>query len=482
MGLPIRRSESHPRPEAELEANELAVLLKRFRAQAGLSQQTLADRALVSMQAISALERGYRKAPYRATLDRIADALALTPEARRELEDSVRRSRAARPAEADVTPQHNLPRQLTSFVGRDDVVREITDLVENAPLVSIVGTGGAGKTRAAIEVGMRSRKRFPHGVWYVELAPLNDASLLPRAVAAALHVQESSSRPLVDTLVAFLARKRLLLILDNCEHVISEARALAGTLLRDSPGVSLLATTREPLNVTGERAYRIPSLAVPAHATSPEEATTYGAVALFADRVRAADSRFELTEENLHSVVEICRRLDGLPLAIELAAARASVLSTGEICENLDRVFDVLTGENRASVPRQKTMRAVIDWSYALLSTQAQLLFDRLAVFAGGFTRSTATTVCSGETIPDQDVLELLSSLIAQSLVMVEFAHGTARYHLLEATRQYALEKLDERGERNALQHRHTVGLLGVATRLDRIWYEAAERSWFREA
>lgn len=482
MGLPIRRSESHPRREAEQGANELAVLLKKFRAQAGLSQQTLADRALVSMQAISALERGYRKAPYRATLDRIADALALSPEARRELEDSARRSRVARAAEPDIVPQHNLPRQLTSFVGRDDVVREITDLVENAPLVSIVGTGGAGKTRAAIEVGMRSLQRFPHGVWYVELAPLNDATLVPRAVAAALHVQESSSRPLLETLVAYLARKHLLLILDNCEHVISEARVLAGTLLRDCPGVSLLATSREALNVTGERTYRIPSLAVPARTMSPEEATTYGAVALFADRVRAADSRFELTEENLHSVVEICRRLDGLPLAIELAAARASVLSTGEICENLDRVFDVLTGESRASVPRQKTMRAVIDWSYALLSTQAQLLFDRLAVFAGGFTRSTATTVCSGEAIPDQDVLELLSSLIAQSLVMVEFAHGTARYHLLEATRQYALEKLDQRGERNALQHRHTLGLLGVATRLDRVWYDAAERSWFAEA
>ncbi len=493
MVQPIRRSESHQHRGVELEPRrsssrdaegtaELAVLLKKFRVQAGLSQQTLADRALVSMQAISALERGYRKAPYRATLERIADALALSPQARQALENSARRARGSRPVESDLAPRHNLPRQLTSFVGRDDVVREIMQLMESSPLVSIVGTGGAGKTRAAIEVGMRSFNRFRHGVWYVELAPLNDPALVWHAVAAALHVQESSSRTLLDTLVAYLSQKQLLLILDNCEHVISESRAMAGSLLSETPGIALLATTREPLSLTGERTYRIPSLAVPSQKMSPEDATAYGAVALFTDRVRASDSRFELTDDNLQSVVEICRRLDGLPLAIELAAARASVLSTGEIAENLDRVFDVLTGDHRASVPRHKTMRAAIDWSYALLSTQAQLLFDRLAVFAGGFTRRTATAVCADDTIPQQDVLELLSSLIAQSLVMVEFPHGSARYHLLEATRQYAMEKLAERGERNALEGRHAIGLLDVAVRLDRDWYDAAEQSWFREA
>ena len=208
----------------------------------------------------------------------------------------------------------------------------------------------------------------------------------------------------------------------------------------------------------------------------------YGAVALFADRVRAADLRFEVTAENVKPVVEICRRLDGLPLALELAAARASVLSPREICDRLDRVFDVLTEGRQASVPRHATMRAVIDWSYELLSSQARLLFDRLAIFAGGFTLETATTVCADENIPQQDVLESLSSLVAQSLVMVDFAHGSTRYHLLEATRQYALEKLAKRGERQMLAHRHALALLAVAVRLDRDWYGAPERSWFREA
>ncbi|MBV8371900.1 MAG: tetratricopeptide repeat protein, partial [Candidatus Eremiobacteraeota bacterium] len=215
---------------------------------------------------------------------------------------------------------------------------------------------------------------------------------------------------------------------------------------------------------------------------SPDEAVKYGAVALFVDRVRAAASRFLLTAENVQPVVNICRLLDGLPLAIELAAARASVLSPREICDRLDRVFDVLIAGPHASVPRHATMRAVIDWSYELLSSQAQLLFDRLAIFGGGFTLDTATTVCVDENIPQQDVLELLSSLISQSLVMVDFANGRARYHLLEATRQYALKKLEKRGERQVLANRHTLALLQVALRLDRDWYGAPERSWFCEA
>ncbi len=434
------------------------------------------------MQAISALERGYRRAPYRATLERIADALALAPEARQALERSARRSRGARGGEQDASPRHNLPRQLTSFLGREDDVRKIVDLMESAPLVSIVGTGGAGKTRTAIEVGMQSLERFPHGVWFVELAPLNDPALVANALAGSLRIQESPMRPLLETLFTYFAQRRALIILDNCEHVISQARALAGALLRECPSVALLTTSREALNVMGELTYRLPSLAVPPRSMPPEEAATYGAVALFADRVRAADSRFEVTQENVEPVVEICRRLDGLPLALELAAARASVLSTREICERLDRAFDVLNGDGRASVPRHQTMRAVIDWSYALLSTQAQLLFERLAVFAGGFTLDMAQTVCADESVPPQALLELLSSLIAQSLVVVEFPDGTARYHLLEATRQYALEKLERRGEREALGRRHALALLDVASRLDGDWYAASERSWFREA
>ncbi|HEX3458090.1 MAG TPA: AAA family ATPase, partial [Candidatus Baltobacteraceae bacterium] len=249
----------------------------------------LAERALISAQAVSALERGFRRAPYRATLERIADALALSDEAREALERSAHRSRGPRLVERERAPLHNLPRQLTSFLGRDAVVAEIGEFVESAPLVTIVGTGGAGKTRAAVEVGRRLLGQFAHGVWFVELAPLSDPALVPQALAGALHVQESPRRSLLETLIAFLAHKCLLIILDNCEHVISQTRAVAASLLRDCPSVALLATSREALSITGERTYQIPSLAVPKQSRpSPVEAAKYGAVALFVDRVRAA--------------------------------------------------------------------------------------------------------------------------------------------------------------------------------------------------
>jgi predicted ATPase/DNA-binding XRE family transcriptional regulator len=462
---------------------DLATLLKTYRVRAGLSQQMLAERALISVQAVSALERGYRKVPYRNTLERIADALGLPPEARAALELSARRARGSRIAEHDVAPPHNLPRQLTSFLGRDQVIDEIAQLVETAPLVSIVGTGGAGKTRLAVEAGARLLSRFPDGVWFVELAPLSDPSLVAHALASTLHVQESPHRPLLETLGSYLSRKRMLLIFDNCEHVIAQARNVIGSLLPESPTVSVIVTSREALSISGERVYRIPPLAVPPRGElTPDDALKYGAVALFADRVRAADSRFSVTPDNVEAVVEICRRLDGLPLALELAAARASVLSPSQICERLDRAFDLLTGRGASALARHETMRAVIDWSYALLSSQARMLFDRVAIFVGGFTLETATAICSDEKLRSEDVLELLSSLITQSLVMVDFARGEARYHLLEATRQYALEKLAERGERQVTAERHAIAFLGLAERLDRDWYTAQERSWFSEA
>ena len=462
---------------------ELATLLKGLRVRAGFSQQELADRALVSVQAVSALERGYRKAPYRKTLERIADALGLSAEVRATLELSARRARSSRGVEPETIAEHNLPRQLTTFLGREAVVEEITELVTVAPLTSIVGTGGVGKTRVAVEVALQLRKRFPDGVWFVELAPLNDPALVEQALAGVLRVQESPHRPLLTTLLSHLAQKRLLLIFDNCEHVISQARRVVGSLLHDCPSVALLVTSREALSIAGERVYRIPPLGVPRHkVTSPEEAITYGGVALFTDRVRAADARFALTSENVEPVVEICRRLDGLPLALELAAARASVLSLRHIAERLGDLFELLTASGHAAFPRHETMRAAIDWSYTLLSSQARLLFDRLSIFTGGFTLEAAAAVCADETLLSGDVLNLFSSLIAQSLLVADFAHGDARYYLLEATRQYALEKLIERGDQPSLALRHARAFLSTAERLDRDWYGAYERSWFREA
>ncbi|HEV3092040.1 MAG TPA: helix-turn-helix domain-containing protein [Candidatus Cybelea sp.] len=464
-------------------ALELATLLKTLRQQAGLSQQMLADKALVSVQAVSALERGYRKVPYPKTLERLADALSLAPEARAALEESARRARGMRLQEQDVTPSHNLPRRLTSFLGRESVVKEITSLVKSAPVVSVVGTGGVGKTRVSIEVANLLLGDFPDGVWFVELAPLGDPELVAHALASALGLQESPRTPLLDTLLAYLANRQVLVVIDNCEHVIEQARRVVGSLLRELPKVKFLTTSREALTIVGERVYRLPSLAFPEHnRISPEEALTFGAVALFVDRVSAADARFTVTKDNVGPIVEICRRLEGLPLAIELAAARATVLSPRQISERLDSIFDLLVPSDHAALPRHQTMRAVIEWSYVLLSTQARLLLDRLSIFASGFSLEAAADVCTDVRLPEGDVLQLLSTLIAQSMVMVDFSRGEARYHMLEATRQYAMERLIAAGELEAIARRHARSCLRVAQRLDKDWYGADERTWFADA
>jgi predicted ATPase/transcriptional regulator with XRE-family HTH domain len=461
---------------------DLPSLLRRFRTQAGFSQQTLADRALISVQAVSALERGSRKVPYRYTLDRIADALSLSQEERTELESSARRARGQHLDEPVGVPAHNLPRQLTSFFGRAGVLKEIVLLLARTPLVSIVGTGGAGKTRLAVAVASALLGKFGDGVCFVDLSPLSDPGLVPQALAGALRVEESPKRSLVETLVAYLAQKRLLIVLDNCEHVMSGARAIAGIVLSECPEIRLLATSREALAVGGERAYRIPPLDVPRGTPTPEEALRHGAVELFVDRMRAVDTQAAITPENVEPIVEICRRLDGLPLALELAAARTAVLSPSQLCERLDRIFDVLAKNEGAAISRHETMRAVIDWSSALLPSHARLLFARLAVFVGGFSLESATAVCSDERLPSSGLLESLTSLAAQSLITVDFEGGGARYHLLEATRQYALEKLEQHGERAAIAQQHGVAFLHMAERFDSEWYNAAERSWFREA
>ncbi|MGC1333906.1 MAG: tetratricopeptide repeat protein, partial [Candidatus Cybelea sp.] len=246
---------------------------------------------------------------------------------------------------------------------------------------------------------------------------------------------------------------------------------------------TFITTSREALSVAGERVYRLPSLAVPEQRNIlPEDALKFGAVALFAERVRATDASFAVTRENISPIIEICRRLDGLPLAIELAAARATVLSPRQIADRLDRIFDLLVPNDDGSVPRHQTMRAVIEWSYALLSSPMRLLFDRLSIFASSFSLETATTVCADPSLPGEDMLELLSSLISRSMVMVDFSRGEARYHIIEATRQYALERLAERGERQSISQRYALTCLQVAQRLDRDWYAADERTWFRDA
>jgi predicted ATPase/DNA-binding SARP family transcriptional activator len=379
---------------------------------------------------------------------------------------------------------NNLPRQLTSFVGREQVEMQIVELIREFRLVTLVGAGGVGKTRCAVEVGVKMLDNFGDGVWLTELAPIADQSVVVHVVGRALSVQEVPGRPFLDAVLAFLKRKQLLLILDNCEHVIEETQAIANAILRSCPSVRILATSRETLNIAGENVFRMPSLAVPSEgkALTPQETLHFGAPLLFTDRALSIDSRFALTEENLSPVVEICRRLDGIPLAIELAAARVKVLSPRDIVQRLDERFRVLTGGDRSALPRHQTMRALIDWSYDLLADEERGLFRKLSIFAGGFTLESACAVCSADTSDEIAMLDLLARLVDKSLVQSEPNTNGTRYRLLESTRQYARERMTERGEYEGVARAHATAFLILGEELYRSYDTMPDRAWAARA
>ncbi len=349
---------------------------------------------------------------------------------------------------------NNLPVRRTAFVGREHELSEVKDLLDRHHLVTLVGSGGVGKTRLAIQAGAELLDRYPDGVWFVDFAPITDPKLVVSVVAQALGMSQVG-RPLGDAIPHWLKRKKLLLIFDNCEHVLGPAAELTGSILATTD-VRILTTTREALGIEGEAVHRVPSLAVPAEAAALKvnEALNYGAVALFADRARASDTRFVLTDDTAPIVAEICHRLDGIPLAIELAAARVKVLSISNLAQRLNERFKLLTGGSRDALPRQKTLSALIDWSYDLLAPQEQLLFTRLGIFAGGFGLDAVTSVCVGDGLDALDVLDLLSSLTDKSLVVADTSGEQERYRLLESTATYALEKLSAL-ERKSLARRH---------------------------
>ncbi len=353
---------------------------------------------------------------------------------------------------------NNLPLQLTSFVGREHEVGEIKRLLQNNRLVTLVGAGGAGKTRCAIHVGAEVLEGFGDGVWLVDLAPISDASVLTAEVAQTLGVREERNRPLLESVAAYLKNQRLLLILDNCEHVIDEARNVLTTILRACPDVRVLTTSRESLGIGGEQVFRLPSLAVPpaGEAVTAQSALRYDAVALFSERARAADIRFEIGDENAAYVSEIARRLDGIPLAIELGAARIKVLSPQQLAQKLNARFRVLTGGDRSALPRHQTLRATIDWSFDLLTERERALFRKLSIFAGGCTLPAAAEICGGDGMIDElDVLDSISSLVDKSLVVVESFGDHRRYRMLVSMREYGLERLAEVNEAEVTAARH---------------------------
>ncbi len=353
---------------------------------------------------------------------------------------------------------NNLPRQLTSFIGREKEMAEVKRLLSTAYLVTLTGSGGAGKTRLALQVAADVVNDYPDGVWLAEFAPLADPALIPKAVATVLNVPEQPGRDMTETLVDALRPKALLLLFDNCEHLLAACRDLAGTLLRKCPHLRILATSREGLGVPGETLWRVPSLSVPEdvrHLPPPGELVLFDAVRLFVDRAVATAPGFAVTGQNAPAVAQVCQRLDGIPLAIELAAARVSVLAVKQIAARLDDRFKLLTGGSPTLLPRHQTLHAAIDWSYQLLSETERVLLRRLSVFAGGWSLEAAESVCAGGSVGVAAVLDLLTSLVAKSLVLAETQRGEARYRLLETVRQYSMSRLLDSGEADAVRRRH---------------------------
>jgi non-specific serine/threonine protein kinase len=358
-------------------------------------------------------------------------------------------------------PCDNLPRPITRFVGREGQVQDVGRLLGTERLVSLVGPGGIGKTRLALEAARGAMGEYPDGVWLVDLTALADPSLVPQAVAAALEVREEGGRPITDTLATWLRGKRALLLLDNCEHLVDACARLAEHLVAACAGLRVLVTSREVLGVAGEAVWHVPALAVPAAGAGPDEALASEAVRLFVDRAALSKPGFVAEEGNAPTLAAVCRRLEGIPLAIELAAARVRALSLEQILARLDDRFRLLTGGGRTAPSRQRTLRATLDWSFEFLTSEERVLLRRLAVFAGGATLSAAEAVCGGGEL---EVLDGLGSLVDKSLLRQrEQEDGEARFLMLEVVREFALEQLEAHAEARAARLAHAHYFLRLA-------------------
>jgi len=384
-----------------------------------------------------------------------------------------------------------LPLQLTSFIGRERELSEVRRLLGESRLLTLAGAGGVGKTRLALELAGQVAGDYQHGTCLVELAGLMDPGLVDHAIAGGLRVREEPGRGLADALLDFLQDRELLLVLDNCEHLLDGCAQTAEGLLRACAGLKILATSREPLNVAGEVSWAVPSLSLLHAKPATRRRSVAGsggdqaeqvseATRLFIDRARAVQPRFTLTAESAVAVDDICHRLDGIPLAIELAAARIRTLSVQQITERLDDQFRLLTAGSRTAVPRQQTLRALVDWSHDLLSEPERVLLRRLPVFAGGWTLEASEAVCSDGGLEAGEILDLLSHLAAKSLVVVEQRDEQPRYRLLETLRQYAAEKLEQSGETPRVRDRHLEWFVALVERAEGGFRGREQEAWFR--
>jgi non-specific serine/threonine protein kinase len=432
--------------------------LRARRQSLGLTQGELARALSVASNTVARWERGESRAQHAERLRQVLDGLE-TPRARR--------------------PRHNLPRSLTSFVAREVEAADIEGVLQASRLLTLTGAAGIGKTRLALEVAAAKVDQYPDGVWWVDLSPLADSTLVPLVTAEALGVQLADDLPPIRALAEAISDWTTLVILDNCEHLVAVCAELVHELLRSCGNVRILTTSRQPLGVAGEAVWRVAPLPLPdaGPASAADEALGYAAVRLFADRAAAAAPGFVLTDRTAAPVAEICRRLEGIPLAIELAASRVRMLGVEQIEELLDDRLRVLIGGARTQPQRQQTLRSTFDWSYALLDEAERVVLRRLSIFAGGFTLEAAEAICGGQDVAD--VFAALSSLVDKSLVQVEGDEHRTRYRLLETLRQYAAERLAAAGELTAIARRHrdwyvswTERILPELTRRDQVvWY-----------
>jgi len=384
----------------------------------------------------------------------------------------------------------NLPIQLTSFIGRESDLANVELMLSEARCITITGPGGCGKTRLAIQIANKVNSIYEDGVWWVDLASLQDSALIPQLVMHTCGLRPIADQPMMESLINFVRPKQMLLVLDNCEHLNEACAQVSRQLLTEAPKLGILATSREALAIVGETIYPIPGLAWPSsnievvrdgkRSFDLQALMDYDAVRLFVERARSISPGFTLTLENAPAIIEICRRLDGLPLALELASARVNVLTVQEIAARLNDRFSLLTsGERRGFDPRHHTLKAAIDWSYALLSSEEKALLRRLAVFAAGCSFDTAEAVCSGEEILPARMLDLLSSLVDKTLIVAETTgKAPARYRLLETIREYALEKLNEAGESTRLRDRHLYFFLARTEEAMPKQFEAYQQLW----
>jgi len=457
-------------------------VLRRFRSARGLTQEELAERAGLSVRGISDLERNLKLRPRKETITLLADALGLSSEQRAQLVargrdgiklESPRVVAVGEDAASLGVPsrRHNLLLPLTSFIGRDREIHAIRERLAETRLLTLTGPGGCGKTRLALEVAASLVDSSSDGVWFADLAPLTDASLVPSAVLAAVGARESGGQSPFDGLTEYLRPRAVMLVLDNCEHLIVACAHLAEALLKTGARLRILATSRETLGIPGELVWPVPPLTLPdsRQPPVPDVLTGSEAVRLFVARAAQSQPDFALTSANAQAVAEICRRLDGLPLAIELAAARIRVLSVEQIAQRLDDHLQLLGGGSRTAPPRQQALRTTLDWSYDLLSDPERQFFRSLAMFAGGFSLEAAETIGGSSADADPvpalraDVLDLLDHLVEKSLVLVDKQRGPARYRLLETMRQYGYERLAASGDLDRIRSRHADFFLALA-------------------